>query len=186
VGTISDPDKYRTRRQLLAGLSIGAGVAAVRSLELLAADSTSEISRTMEAIHQTVIFKASRKRVYAALTDAGQFHRVTLLSAAAKSGMAKMTTPTQISREPGGPFTVFGGLIVGRQIELVPEERIVQAWRPADWQPGLYSVVRFDLHEQGGETHLGFNHTGFPQGQAEHLAQGWQMNYWEPLEKFLA
>src|SRR5262249_42002553 len=122
MAATKDPAKNRTRRQLLAGLSIGAGVAALRSVETLAADNTGEISRTMESIHQTVVFKASRERVYTALTDAGQFHKVTLLSAAVKSGMARMTAPTQISREPGGPFVVFGGIIGGRQIELVPNE----------------------------------------------------------------
>jgi len=31
-----------------------------------------------------------------------------------------------------------------------------------------------------------FDHGGFPKGQAEHLAAGWKMNYWELLEKFLS
>jgi uncharacterized protein YndB with AHSA1/START domain len=166
---------------VLAGLSIAAGVAAVRA----AGNNTEEVSRTMEAIHQEVSFKASRERVYAALTDAGEFHKVTLLSGAVRSGMVKATQATQIAREAGGAFALFGGHIVGRQIELVPPQRIVQAWRPADWEPGVFSVVRFELLEQGRGTHLVFDHTGFPKGQGEHLAQGWKMNYWEPLEKYL-
>jgi uncharacterized protein YndB with AHSA1/START domain len=166
---------------VLAGLSIAAGVAAVRA----AGNNTEEVSRTMEAIRQEVSFKASRERVYAALTDAGEFHKVTLLSGAVRSGMVKATQATQIAREAGGAFALFGGHIVGRQIELVPPQRIVQAWRPADWEPGVFSVVRFELLEQGRGTHLVFDHTGFPKGQGEHLAQGWKMNYWEPLEKYL-
>jgi hypothetical protein len=31
-----------------------------------------------------------------------------------------------------------------------------------------------------------FDHKGFPLGQAEHLAEGWKANYWEPLGKYLA
>ena len=172
---------HSSRRRVLAGLSITAGVAAVRA----AGNDTEEVSRTMEAIHQEVSFEASRERVYAALTDAGEFHKVTLLSGAVLSGMVKATQATQISREPGGAFALFGGHIVGRQIELVPPQRIVQAWRPADWEPGVFSVVRFELLEQGRGTRLVFDHTGFPKGQGEHLAQGWKMNYWEPLEKYL-
>ena len=178
--------QMQTRRRVLAGLSVSAGIAAIRADESRAADDAEEISRAMEAIHQEVSFEASRERVYAALTDAGEFHKLTLLSDAMRSGMVKATPATQISRESGGPFSLFGGHIVGRQIELVSPQRIVQAWRPVDWEPGVYSVARFELHEQGRGTHLVFDHTGFPKGQGEHLAQGWRMNYWQPLEKYLA
>ncbi len=94
--------------------------------------------------------------------------------------------PTAISREPGGSFTLFGGHIIGRQIELTPNERIVQAWRVVDWAAGIYSIAKFELIEQGAGTKLVFDHTGFPQGLGQHLADGWKSHYWEPLEKFLA
>jgi len=42
------------------------------------------ILRAEEAIHQEPVFKASRKRVYEALTDANQFGKVVELSAAMK------------------------------------------------------------------------------------------------------
>jgi hypothetical protein len=35
-----------------------------------------------------------------------------------------------------GAFNTFGGLIEGRNVELIPNRRIVQAWRPAHWDPG--------------------------------------------------
>jgi activator of HSP90 ATPase len=44
------------------------------------------------------------------------------------SSISLEKAPTQISREVGGAFSLFGGIIVGRHIELVPNERIVQAW----------------------------------------------------------
>jgi activator of HSP90 ATPase len=68
----------------------------------------------------------------------------------------------------------------------VSNERIVQAWRAGSWSPGIYSIARFELTEQGTGTKIVFDHTGFPQGTAEHLAEGWKVNYWEPLEKYLA
>src|SRR5712691_4436486 len=73
-----------------------------------------EISHTGEAIHQEVLFKASRKRVYEALTDAKQFNKVVQLSAAVKSGLVSGATPAEISREVGGAFSLFGGYISGR------------------------------------------------------------------------
>jgi hypothetical protein len=47
-------------------------------------------------------------------------------------------------------------------------------------------MAKFVLVEQGSGTKLVFDHTGFPKGDAEHLAAGWKAHYWETLEKFLA
>jgi uncharacterized protein YndB with AHSA1/START domain len=105
---------------------------------------------------------------------------------AQEGGNAAPAHPTEISHEPGGAFSLFGGCIVGRHLELVPNQRIVQAWRVAYWDPGVFSIVRFDFTEQGAGTKLVFAHTGFPQGDAENLLHGWKLHYWQPLEKFIA
>ena len=81
---------------------------------------------------------------------------------------------------------MFGGLIVGRNVESVPKERIVQAWRPAAWDPGVYSLVKFELKEEGSQTKIVLDHTGFPEGNFRHLDYGWHAHYWEPLKKYLA
>ena len=144
------------------------------------------ISHSCESIHQEVVFNAARKRVYEALTDAKQFQKVILLSAAVQSGMAKGNIPAEIVAEPGGAFKLFNGFIVGRNLELVPNERLVQAWRVAYWPAGAWSIVRFAFVEQGSDTKVVFDHTGFPKGDADHLLEGWNGNYWQPLAKFLA
>ena len=69
-------------------------------------------------------FTASRKRVYEALTDSGQFDKVTQASGVMKE-LSQRREPTRIS-------------------------------------------------------------TGFPTGNAAHLAAGWHAHYWDPLEKILA
>lgn len=145
-----------------------------------------EISHSSESIHQEVVFKARRNRLYEALTDGAQFDKVVRLSAAAQSLTLPDNKPTMISPEAGGAFSLFGGIITGRQIELVPNQRIIQAWRSAGWGAGLYSIASFDLVEQGSDTKLLFDHRGFPNGAAAHLLEGWNGNYWEPLRKFLA
>ncbi len=149
------------------------------------ADTADGISRTAEAIHQEVAFAATSRQVYDALTLAARFQKVEAFSAAASS--LNINSPAaEISREPGGAFTLFGGYIAGRQIELVENRRIVQAWRVGSWDAGIYSIAHFELAEQGGSTALLFDHAGFPPGKADHLAAGWHANYWEPLKKYLA
>ena len=173
-----------TRRQMLVCTSAaltGLGFGPLSAL----ADSEEGVFRSAESIHQETVFKANPKRVYEALTDEKQFEKVTQLSAAIRSSAALADKPTQIAPEAGGPFTIFRGHIVGRHIELVPNQRIVQAWRVVDWDPGIYSIVKFELTGQGSGTKIIFDQAGFPQGKGQHLADGWKVHYWEPLEKYL-
>jgi activator of HSP90 ATPase len=172
-----------TRRQLVARAVAFAGCDA-RPIPVWAGVEDG-ISHTAESIHQELVFQASRKRFYEALTDARQFDKIVQLSGAVQSGMAPGKRPTEISRQVGGAFTLFGGHTVGRHVELEPFQRIVQAWRVVDWNPGIYSIVKFELTEQGSNTKFIFDHTGFPVGKAQHLAEGWTANYWQPLRKYL-
>jgi activator of HSP90 ATPase len=174
------------RRQFIATAALTAAGMTSRTSPAIA-DANGEILSSEEAIHQERVFKARRQRVYEALTIEGQFDKVIQLSGVMKADvMAKMQKPTTLSPHAGGAFTLFGGYIFGRQIELVPNELIIQAWSSLSWARGIYSIARFELTDQGGSTKLIFDHTGFPKGQAEHLVSGWQEHYWDPLTKFLA
>ena len=172
-----------TRRQVAARAAAFAGFAAAPVRTVAAAGPV--VSHTAESIHQELVFHAPQRRVYEALTDAGQFAKIEQLSAAMQSGMSPGKKPTEIGRQAGGAFTLFGGHIVGRQLELVPYQRIVQAWRVVDWNPGIYSIARFGITEHESGTKIVFDHTGFPEGKGQHLAEGWTSNYWEPLQKYL-
>ncbi|HLW97230.1 MAG TPA: SRPBCC domain-containing protein [Candidatus Acidoferrales bacterium] len=174
------------RRQMIVGAAVAFGSLAVGSIKSFARAAADEISHNAESIHIELVLKASRNRVYDALTDAKQFEKVVQLSAAVKTGMVTGGPPAQISGELGGGFSLFGGYVTGRQIELVPGQRIVQVWRAGSWAPGEYSLAKFVLIEQGSDTKVIFDHTGFPGDQAQHLLDGWHGNYFEPLAKFLA
>jgi activator of HSP90 ATPase len=168
-----------TRRQFSLQIASGIGLSGIA---LAAPEKDNEISHTADAIHQEVSFSADRKRIYATLLDAKQFDEMTRLI---PSMQTANPGNSEISREPGGTFTLFRGHIIGRQVEFVPDQRIVQAWRVVDWDPGVYSIVKVQLNPQGAGTRLVFDHTGFPIGLAKHLADGWKEHYWEPLQKYL-
>ena len=160
----------------MATLASGVALASSR----LAASGDDGISRTAESIHQDVPIAASPQRIYSALTDAAQFTEMTAL------GGMKNARPAAIDRDEGGAFSLFGGAIVGRHLELVPDRRLVQAWRETSWDPGVYSIVKFDLRPKGAGTLIVFDHTGFPTGAAAHLSVGWGEHYWEPLKLLLS
>jgi activator of HSP90 ATPase len=125
----------------------------------------------MTTIEHEATLPAPRARVYEALTTAAEFSRM--------SGGA----PAELSAKAGDEFSLFGGMIQGRNVECVAGERLVQAWRAKTWDAGVYSIVRFELDEAGKGTKLRLVHSGFPDGQAEHLSKGWEANYLEPLKK---
>jgi activator of HSP90 ATPase len=180
--------KDMDRRNFVLGAgSAAVGLAATDSAMGEAPDADG-VSHTAASIHQEVAFAAKPARVFTVLTTAAAFDRVVRLSAAMTSAMSSSlgSAPTQIDARPGGAFVLFGGYITGRNIELVPDTRIVQAWRVGSWDAGLYSIARFELSPSEGATRLVFDHTGFPSRAAEHLAGGWHANYWQPLAKVLA
>jgi activator of HSP90 ATPase len=184
MNTLTSSRSQVTRRCIVAGIAVTLGSLTMPGTATFAASES--VSHTQESIHQEVVLHATPQRVYAALTEVAQFQKVILLSAAVASGMVKPPATAQLSREVGSAFSLFGGAITGRIIELVPDVRIVQAWRTSDWPAGVYSLARFELSASGADTKITFDHTGFPSGASGHLAAGWKGNYWEPLEKLLS
>jgi activator of HSP90 ATPase len=172
-----------TRRRVI--LAASGGVELLGIAGRVWASDASGVSRTAESIHQEPVFTAERRRIFKALTDAKEFTKLQQLSAGMET-MSLGSKPVEIRPQAGGGFTLFGGHIVGLHIELIPEQRIVQAWRVIDWDPGVYSVAKFELVAQGSSTKIVFDHAGFPAGKAERLASGWALHYWEPLRKYLA
>lgn len=80
---------------------------------------------------------------------------------------------------------MFGGDITGRNIELVPGSRVVQAWRSGAWQEGVYSLVSFNLAPEGKGTKLVFDQSGYPETAHDMLSGGWKQMHWDPMSKML-
>ena len=125
-------------------------------------------------IHQEVTIDASPAAVYGILTNSTDFAKMT-------GGRA-----AEIAREVGGPISMFGGDIRGRNVELVPGRRVVQAWRSQSWPEGVYSIVRFELIAEAKGTKLIFDQSGHPEEAQQMLEGGWHQMYWKPMNAMLA
>ena len=171
----SAPAYATMRRRMIAGIGVAlGGLAAGTALLAKSLQVTKEVgSGTANQARTSLAFTASPERIYEVLLDSKQF--------AAFTGL-----PAEIDPKVGGAFRTFGGLIVGRNVELVPNQRIVQAWRPTTWDPGVYSLVKFELKPQASGTLVVLDHTGFPESDFDGLNSGWPKRYWEPLKKFFA
>ena len=157
------------RRRLFLGSLFGTVVAAASAKA--APDKAKTASLT--ALREEADFAAPPHRVYEALLDEKQFASFT-------------GAPAKINRSEGGTLSLFGGQILARNVELVADKRIVQAWRSEGWDKGVYSVVRFELKAHDRGTLLLLDHTGFQEGKFDGLNAGWPPRYWNPLKKFLA
>ena len=125
-----------------------------------------------KTIRQSVRFKASTHEVYEALMDSRKHSKFT-------GGKAS------ISRRIGGKFSAYDGYIEGVNLELVPDEKIVQSWRGSDWPEGHYSKATFTLKGVEGGTQLIFTQTGVPEDQYDSISQGWRDYYWKPMKEML-
>lgn len=130
-------------------------------------------------IQQTAYFAVNPAKVYETLLSSVEFSACTKKSFTMFSGSS-----AKIDSVTGGTFSLFDGHIIGRILELVPNQRIVEAWRVVDWPAGVYSIARFDLTAEGSGTRLHFEHIGFPEGLKKHLADGWQEHYWNAMTNY--
>src|SRR5689334_18351953 len=129
-------------------------------------------NRSRTYLHQDETFSGPPARVYRVLLSGREF--------AAFSGER-----AQIDPRVGGAFSLFNGQVVGRNVDLVPNRRIVQAWRAVgDWPPGIYSLVHFELAPTSTGTQLALDHTGFQEGDFDHLNAGWAPHYWDPMRRY--
>jgi len=126
----------------------------------------------MKTIRQSVTFKASPHEVYEALMDSNKHSKFT-------------GSEVQMSHKVGSKFSVYGGDIQGVNLELVPDQKIVQSWRYSDWPKGHYSEATFSLKEVPGGTRLTFTQTGVPEEFYDDISQGWRDYYWEPMKEML-
>jgi activator of HSP90 ATPase len=137
--------------------------------------SQQQIERRMtlsKSIRQTVTFKTTPHEVYEILMDSKKHALFT-------GGEAK------ISRTTGGKFSIYGGDISGQNLELAPDQKIVQSWRYSDWPEGVYSKATFSLEPVEKGTRLTFTQSGVPDDKYEDIKQGWKDYYWEPMKAML-
>lgn len=125
-------------------------------------------------IRQKVTFRATPHEVYETLMDSRKHSKLT-------GGKCS------ISRKVGGRFNVFDGYATGKNVELVPDEKIVQLWRAQEdcWPPDHHSKVTFTLKPVKEGTQLSFVQTGIPADCGDMFVSGWKENYWVPMKEML-
>jgi uncharacterized protein YndB with AHSA1/START domain len=92
-----------------------------------------------------------------------------------------------MSDEVGADVSAWDGYITGRNLELVPGERIVQSWRTAEFDDEHSdSIVTILLRETEDGTLLTLEHSNVPDEHKSYEEGGWQSNYFEPMVVYFA
>ena len=126
-----------------------------------------------EPICQSVKLPASPKSLFKTFLDT-KLHT-------AMTGM-----PARVSAKAGGKWSAFGGMIWGRNLLIVPNKLIVQAWRSKHFKksdPDSILVLTFSGNATSGRIDL--VHVNVPAQDYKGVNEGWPKFYWGPWKKYL-
>jgi len=100
-------------------------------------------------------------------------------------GHSRMTgSPARTSAKVGEKFEAWDGYIQGRNLELEPGKRILQAWRTTDFEPSDEdSLVEVVLEPAAGGTKVTIRHSNLP-ADGEQYLQGWIDFYFQPMKEY--
>lgn len=122
----------------------------------------------------TTTLPASAREIYDAWLDSLAHSKMT-------GGEATM------SGETGAEVSAWDGYITGRNVELVPGERIVQSWRTTQFTDEHGdSLITVTLEELENGTLLTLLHSNVPDAQTSYERGGWQTHYFEPMAAYFA
>jgi len=92
-----------------------------------------------------------------------------------------------ISDEIDAEFSAWDDYITGRNLELVPGERIVQSWRTAEFTDAHDdSTITVTLEAVDGGTLVTLEHTNVPDDHTSYERGGWHEHYFEPMKAHFA
>lgn len=103
-------------------------------------------------------------------------------------GHSEMTGgEAECSNETGGLFTAWDGYISGKNLELVQDKLIRQAWRTTEFeanQPDSIVEIAFKpVNER--KTRITLKHTNL-EDHDSHYKQGWYEFYFNPMKEYFS
>jgi len=79
--------------------------------------------------------------------------------------------------EVGAEFSMWDGSILGKNLELEPNKKIVQQWFFGEEETETPSIVTLKLHPHNQGTSLEVRHTNIPDEEYNDIADGWTAEY---------
>jgi activator of HSP90 ATPase len=90
--------------------------------------------------------------------------------------------PAIMEAVEGTEFSLWDDSIVGKNLEFVPNKKIVQEWYFGDQDEA--SIVTMILHEDKEKTSVELRHTNIPEEDFNDITAGWTDHYFGSLKLF--
>ena len=104
-----------------------------------------------------------------------------------------LVNPKTIEKWGGGPavmedkigfeFSLWGGDVYGKNIEVERYKKLVQEWYGGEWNRP--SIVTISLNADGHCTEVLLEQKDIPLEEIKEINEGWRDYYFEPLKKLL-
>jgi uncharacterized protein YndB with AHSA1/START domain len=91
--------------------------------------------------------------------------------------------PAEMDDKVGTDFKIWGGDIHGKNIEVVPQKKLVQDWYGGDWAEP--SIVTFELTSEPDGTRITLSQKNVPDDEFTDISDGWKDYYLGPLKDYL-
>ena len=96
------------------------------------------------------------------------------------------STHADISAKQGTSFELWDGYITGKNLQLVKDRLIVQAWRGSDWNDNdADSTFMLLLEKKDDDVLIHMTHANIPDEFVKDIKKGWTTHYWKPWQKYL-
>jgi activator of HSP90 ATPase len=87
-----------------------------------------------------------------------------------------------MSTEPGSEFSLWGGSIVGKNLEFEEGKKIVQQWYFGEQEKD--SIVTLILHPDKNGTSVELRHINIPDEAYDDIVAGWKEAYFDSIIDF--
>ena len=124
----------------------------------------------MKQIRRSFVIKADKNEVFNALTNP--------LALELWTGY-----PAVMDSKPGTEFSLWEGDITGKNLEIIPGEKIVQEWFFDD--PENPSIVTIELENENKGTRIKLLHTNVPDEAYGNIDYGWKEYFFGAMKKYL-
>jgi len=124
-------------------------------------------------IQQSVVLPAKPKELFDTYLNSKQHSAVT-------GGKAR------VSRKVGAKFTAWNSALSGRNLHIVPNRLIVQAWRSVHLKRSdADSILVLEFNKAPGGARIDLVHVNVPPQDHKGVMGGWPKYYWKPWKKYL-
>jgi activator of HSP90 ATPase len=92
-------------------------------------------------------------------------------------------SPANMSDKEGDFFALWDKTVIGKNLEVIPTEKLVQNWKPVHWK--TFSRVTFTIFPKKDWTVINMEQTGVPSDEYAEISDGWNRYYLGKIKKLL-